>query len=212
MTPENGGSPSHADIETEIETLRKQLAQAHKALSESAQTLQRKAAQESQINTLRELVHKQQGDYDLAMKEFREWEKVWEREQQQANLERQRVWEKERQKEFQDWAEKQRVWEEKNRREWEEKQRAWEEKSRKDLWEWEQVWNEELEKKQRVWEDQKRQEQEARKRDLDKTKRELGNQVQEVRQAQQQQQQLADSLAKENERLMQRGCTAWPIQ
>ena len=133
MTPENGGSPSHDDIETEIETLRKQLAQAHKALSESAQTLQRKAAQESQINTLRELVHKQQGDYDLAMKEFREWEKVWEREQQQANLERQRVWEKERQKEFQDWAEKQQEWEEKNRREWEEKQRAWEEKSRKEI-------------------------------------------------------------------------------
>ena len=93
---------------------------------------------------------------------------------------------------------------EKNRREWEEKQRAWEEKSRKELWEREQVWNEELEKKQRVWEDQKWQEQEARKRDLDKTKRELGNQVQEVRQAQQQQQQLVDSLAKENEQLMQR--------
>ena len=111
-----GGSPSPDDIETEIKTLCKQLAQAHKALSESAQTLQRKATQESQINTLRELVHKQQGDYDLAMKEFREQEKVWERQQQQANLERQRVREKEIQKEFRDWAEKQQEWEEKNRR------------------------------------------------------------------------------------------------
>ena len=96
MTPNNGGSPSTGDNNAEIEVLHQHLAQAQEALAKSNQALQQRTAQDSQINKLRELVHKQQGDYESAIKGFQEREQRWEREQYEAAIERQKDWEEER--------------------------------------------------------------------------------------------------------------------
>ena len=95
MTPNNGGSPHVGDNKVEVEVLCQQLAQAQEALAKSNQALQRRAAQDSQLNKLRELVHKQQGDYESAIKGFQEREQTWEREQYEAAIERQKGWEEE---------------------------------------------------------------------------------------------------------------------
>ena len=58
--PNNGANPANPDDpKAEIEALRQQLAQAQEALAKSTKTLQKRAAQDSQINNLRELVQKQ---------------------------------------------------------------------------------------------------------------------------------------------------------
>ena len=58
--PNNEANPVNPDDpKAEIEALRQQLAQAQEALAKSTKTLQKWAAQDSQINNLRELVQKQ---------------------------------------------------------------------------------------------------------------------------------------------------------
>ena len=52
MTPSNGGTPSTGDNNAEIEVLHQHLAQAQEALAKSNQALQRRTAQDSQINKL----------------------------------------------------------------------------------------------------------------------------------------------------------------
>ena len=56
---------------------------------------------------------------------------------------------------------------------------------------------------QGVWEKEREQEWEANKRDLNKIKKDFGDQVPQVRQAQQHHQQLADGLVQENQRLLE---------
>ena len=55
-----------------------------------------------------------------------------------------------------------------------------------------------------VWEKEREQEWEANKRDLNKIKKDFGDQVQQVHQGQQHHQQLADGLVQENQRLLER--------
>ena len=126
----------------------------------------------------------------------------------QASLDRQKLWEQERRKEQAEWVERQRAWEqerEKEQAEWVERKKAWEDKSQREIWERERVWNNELEKQKRQWELKQDQERIANGKDLEKVKRDLGDQVQQVLQAQQQQQQqTAEDLMRENRRLVTR--------
>ena len=204
--PNNGVNPVNPDDpKAEIEALRQQLAQAQEALAKSTKTLQKRAAQDSQINNLRELVQKQQGEFDAQIQQYQTREKEQEKASYQASLDRQKLWEQERQKEQAEWVERQRAWEqerEKEQAEWVERKKAWEDKSRREIQERERVWNNELEKQKRQWEMKQDQERDANRKDLEKVKRELGDQVQQVLQAQQQQQQTAEDLMQENRRLI----------
>ena len=73
----------------EVKILHQQLAQAQ----------EKHAALNSQINNLWELVQKQQGEFDSKILKFQTREK----EQDQANMERQKVWEEERKREQAKW-------------------------------------------------------------------------------------------------------------
>ena len=148
MNPVNPDDPK-----AEIEALQQQLAQAQEALAKSTKTLQKRAAQDSQINNLRELVQKQQGEFDAQIQQYQTREKEQEKASYQASLDRQKLWEQERQKEQAEWADRQRAWEQergKEQAEWVERKKAWEDKSRREIQEREQVWNNELEKQKRL--------------------------------------------------------------
>ena len=79
------------------------------------------------------MVQKQQGEFDSKILKFQTREK----EQDQANMERQKVWEEERKKE---------------QAKWEAREKAWKERSQRELQEREWGWVKELEKKKREWE------------------------------------------------------------
>ena len=154
--PNNNANPIDPDDpKAEIEALQQQLAQAQEALAKSTKTLQKWAAQDSQINNLRELVQKQQGEFNAQILQYQAREKEQEEAIYQAGLDKQKLWEKERQKEKAEWVERQRVWEQERKREqakWEAKEKAWQEKSQRELQEREWGWAKELEKKKREWE------------------------------------------------------------
>ena len=107
----------------EIKILHQQLVQAQ----------EKQAALNSQINKLWELVQKQQGEFDSQILKFQTREK----EQYQANMERQKLWEEERKKE---------------QAKWEAREKTWKERSQRELQEREWGWAKELEKKKREWE------------------------------------------------------------
>ena len=154
--PHNKPNPVNPDDpKAEIEALQQQLAQAQEALAKSAKTLQKRAAQDSQINNLRELVQKQQGEFDAQIRQYQTREKEQEKASYQASLDRQQLWEQERQKEQAEWVERQRAWEEERKREqakWKAREKAWKERSQRELQEREWEWAKELEKKKREWE------------------------------------------------------------
>ena len=111
------------DPRAEVKILHQQLAQAQ----------EKQAALNSKISNLWELVQKQQGEFDSKILKFQTREK----EQDQANMERQKVWEEERKKE---------------QAKWEAREKAWKERSQRELQEREWGWVKELEKKKREWE------------------------------------------------------------
>ena len=121
------------DPRAEIKILHQQLAQAQ----------EKQAALDSQISNLWELVQKQQGEFDSKILKFQTREK----EQDQANMERQKVWEKERKRE---------------QAKWEAREKAWKERTQRELQEREWGWAKELEKKKREWEREQKWEWEAR--------------------------------------------------
>ena len=117
----------------EIKILHQQLAEAQ----------EKQAALDSQISNLWELVQKQQGEFDSKILKFQTREK----EQDQANMERQKVWGEERKRE---------------QAKWEAREKAWKERSQRELQEREWGWAKELEKKKREWEREQKWEWEAR--------------------------------------------------
>ena len=121
------------DPRAEIKILHQQLAQAQ----------EKQAALDSQISNLWELVQKQQEEFDCKILKFQTREK----EQDQANMERQKVWEEERKRE---------------QAKWEAREKAWKERSQRELQEREWGWAKELEKKKREWEREQKWEWEAR--------------------------------------------------
>ena len=121
------------DPKAEIKILHQQLAQAQ----------EKQAALDSQISNLWELVQKQQEEFDAKILKFQTREK----EQDQANMERQKVWEEERKRE---------------QAKWEAQEKAWKERSQRELQEREWGWAKELEKKKREWEREQKWEWEAR--------------------------------------------------
>ena len=121
------------DPRAEIKILHQQLVQAQ----------EKQAVLNSQINKLFELVQKQQGEFDSRIRKFQAREK----EQYQANMERQKVWEEERKREQAKWE----AWE-----------KAWKERSQRELQEREWGWAKELEKKKREWKREQKWEWEAR--------------------------------------------------
>ena len=122
-SPANGEPVINDDPRAEIKILHQQLVQAQ----------EKQAALNSQINKLWELVQKQQGEFDSQILKFQTREK----EQYQANMERQKVWKEERKKE---------------QAKWEAREKTWKERSQRELQEREWVWAKELEKKKREWE------------------------------------------------------------
>ena len=108
------------DPKAEIKILHQQLAQAQ----------EKQAALDSQISNLWELVQKQQEEFDSKILKFQTREK----EQDQANMERQKVWEEERKRE---------------QAKWEAQEKAWKERSQRELQEREWGWAKELEKKKK---------------------------------------------------------------
>ena len=121
------------DPRAEIKILHQQLAQAQ----------EKQVALDSLISSLYELVQKQQGEFDSKILKFQTWEK----EQDQANIERQKVWEEERKRE---------------QTKWKAREKAWKERSQKELQEREWQWAKELEKKKREWEREEKWKWEAR--------------------------------------------------
>ena len=87
--PASGEPVINDDPKAEIKILHQQLAQAQ----------EKQAALDSQISNLWELVQKQQGEFDSKILKFQTREK----EQDQANMERQKVWEEERKREQAKW-------------------------------------------------------------------------------------------------------------
>ena len=73
---------------------------------------QQGAMQDSEIDRLKGLVQKQQGEINSITQSFQKREIEFKREQKQNNIERQRVWEQERKKEQVNWVERQRAWKE----------------------------------------------------------------------------------------------------
>ena len=126
-SPASGEPVINDDSRAEIKILHQQLAQAHK----------KQVALDSQINKLWELVQKQQGEFDSKILKFQTREK----EQDQANMERQKVWEEERKRE---------------QAKWKAREKAWKERSQRELQEREWGWAKELEKKKREWERQQK--------------------------------------------------------
>ena len=131
--PASGEPVINDDPRAEIKILHQQLAQAQ----------EKQATLDSQVSNLWELVQKQQREFDSKILKFQTREK----EQYQANIERQKVWEEERKREQAKW----------NARE-----KAWKERSQRELQEREWGWAKELEKKKREWERQHKWEWETR--------------------------------------------------
>ena len=212
IDPDNKRSDNERPIDpddprAEIEILRQQLAQAQAALAKSNQALQKRTAHENQIKNLRELVKKQKERFDSEFCDLQAKEKEREEEHFQASLERQKAWEQKRSREQVKWAEQQQAWEQERKKEqaeWVEQKREWEEKSHRELREKERAWNEEMEKQRLEWERVQQQERKANKEDLDKVRKDLGDQVKQVVRTQQEQQQTANALLRENQRLMER--------
>ena len=121
--PASGKPVINDDPKAEIKILHQQLAQAQ----------EKQAALDSQISNLCELVQKQQEEFDSKILKFQTREK----EQDQANIERQKVWEEERKRE---------------QAKWKAQEKAWKERSQRELQEREWGWAKELEKKKREWE------------------------------------------------------------
>ena len=121
--PASGEPVINDDPRAEVKILQQQLAQAQK----------KQGALDSQINNLWELVQKQKGEFESKILKFQTREK----EQDQANMERQKVWEEERKRE---------------QTKWEAQEKAWKERSQRELQEREWGWAKELEKKKREWE------------------------------------------------------------
>ena len=121
--PASGKPVINDDPKAEIKILHQQLAQAQ----------EKQAALDSQISNLWELVQKQQEEFDSQILKFQTREK----EQDQANMERQKVWEEERKRE---------------QAKWKAQEKAWKERSQRELQEREWGWAKELEKKKREWE------------------------------------------------------------
>ena len=144
--PDNVEPINPHDPRVEIETLHQQLSQTRATLAKSVQVLQKRTAQDIQIKNLRELVEKQQGQFDSKILELQTIEKEREKEQYQASVEKEKAWEQKRKKEQAEWASQQKAWEQERRREqaeWADKKRVWEEKRHKELREKEQVWKSE---------------------------------------------------------------------
>ena len=131
--PASGESVINDDPRAEIKILHQQLAQAQ----------EKQVTLDSQVSNLWGLVHKQQREFDSEILKFQTREK----EQYQANIERQKVWEEERKREQAKW----------NARE-----KAWKERSQRELQEREWGWAKELEKKKREWEREQKWEWETR--------------------------------------------------
>ena len=131
--PASRESVINDDPRAEVKILKQQLAQAQK----------KQAALDSQINNLWELVQKQKGEFESKILKFQTREK----EQYQANMERQTVWEEERKRE---------------QAKWKARENAWKEKSQRELQEREWGWVKELEKKKREWEREQKWKWEAR--------------------------------------------------
>ena len=106
---------------------------------------EKQAALDSQISNLWELVQKQQEEFHSKILKFQTKEK----EQNQANMERQKVWEEERKM---------------GQAKWEAQEKAWKERTQRELQEREWGWTKELEKKKREWEREQKWEWEARSR------------------------------------------------
>ena len=121
--PASGEPVINDDPKAEIKILHQQLVQAQ----------EKQAALNSQINQLWELVQKQQGEFDSRILKFQARQK----EQYQANMERQKMWEEERKREQAKWGAR---------------EKAWKERSQMELQEREWGWAKELEKKKREWE------------------------------------------------------------
>ena len=102
-SPASGKPVINDGSRAEIKILHQQLAQAH----------EKQVALDSQINKLWELVQKQQGEFESKIIKFQTREK----EQYQANIERQKVWEEERKREQAKWKAKEKVWKESSQRE-----------------------------------------------------------------------------------------------
>ena len=122
-SPASGKPIINDDPRAEVKILHQQLAQAQ----------EKQLALDSQVNKLRELVQKQKGEFDSKILKFQTREK----EQYQANMERQTVWEEERKRE---------------QAKWKAREKAWKERSQRELQEREWGWAKELEKKKREWE------------------------------------------------------------
>ena len=120
--PASGEPVINDDPRAEIKILHQQLVQAQ----------EKQVTLDSQVSNLWELVQKQQREFDSKILKFQTREK----EQYQANIERQKGWEEERKREQAKW----------NARE-----KAWKERSQRELQEREWGWAKELEKKKREW-------------------------------------------------------------
>ena len=94
--PDNVEPINPHDPRVEIETLRQQLSQTRATLAKSVQVLQKCTAQDIQIKNLRELVEKQQGQFDSKILELQTIEKEREKEQYQASVEKEKAWEQKR--------------------------------------------------------------------------------------------------------------------
>ena len=101
--PASGEPVINDDPRAEIKIFHQQLVQAQ----------EKQAALNSQINKLWEFVQKQQGEFDSQILKFQTMEK----EQYQANMERQKVWEEERKKEQAKWEAREKTWKERSQRE-----------------------------------------------------------------------------------------------
>ena len=131
--PASGKPVINDDPKAEIKIPHQQLAQAQ----------EKQAILDSQISNLWGLVKKQQEEFDSKILKFQTREK----EQDQANMERQKVWEEERKRE---------------QAKWEAQEKAWKVRSQRELQEREWGWAKELEKKKREWEREQKWEWEAR--------------------------------------------------
>ena len=100
--PASGEPVINDDPRAEIKILHQQMAQAQ----------EKQAALDSRISNLWELVQKQQGEFDSKILKFQ----IREKEQHQANMERQKLWEEERKGERAKWESWEKAWKERSQR------------------------------------------------------------------------------------------------
>ena len=109
--PASGEPDINDDPKAEIKILNQQLAKAK----------EKQAELDSQISNLWGLVQKQQEEFDSIILKFQTKEK----EQHQANIERQKMWEEKRKMEEAKWKAREKAWKERNQRELQEKEWGW---------------------------------------------------------------------------------------